>query len=118
MSLNYVRDKLALAVKCLDDKDEDLTLQEKLGLAAMSCHILVAPPQLDDGFPSRELNKRYRNWWLAMTSKTAEEDEGTLQATIDDMSDETANALAAEIRDIFAGVDRVYAVHFHEGGRA
>lgn len=109
LSLNYVRDKLAMAVQCLD-ADEG-TLQERLGDAAMSCHILVAPPQLDDAFPTLALKMRYRTWWLAMTSKTAEEDEGTLQATVDAMSDETAKTLEAEIRDIFHRVDDVYAVN-------
>lgn len=106
MSLNYVRDKLALAVQCLDSNEG--TLQERLGEAAMSCHILVAPPQLDDAFPSVALRQRYRTWWLAMTSKTAEEDEGPLQATIDSMTDDTATVLAAEIRDVFQKVQAAY----------
>jgi len=110
LSLNYVRDKLALAVQCLDSKEG--TLQERLGEAAMSCHILVAPPQLDDAFPSAGLKARYRSWWLAMTSKTAEDDEGPLQATIDSMTDETASTLAGEIRDIFNEVDQVYVEQF------
>ena len=103
MSLSYVSEKLSTAVNAL--ATSAAPIQTRLEYAAMSCHTLAN--MHERSFPTDELRDRWVAWWASITSKPARDNqEGTIRATLSQMSDQEASDVAEELFNIYAGVER------------
>jgi DNA-binding transcriptional regulator GbsR (MarR family) len=93
MALSYVREKLGCAVDCLDVENQGI--KTRLFNAFMAFHTLRP-----NYFIEIEQQK-FRDLVNELTEVESKGDEGDLQATINTMTNEKAEALAQRIRELY-----------------
>lgn len=106
MSIDYASEKLTAAVMSLATSASPI--QKRLWNAAMACHTLSNPAHGDQDFSSHELRDRFHKWWAAMTAREPSGEEGSLEATIRQLSDEEAERLAEDLFEIYVEVEAAY----------
>lgn len=95
---SYYREKFSNGVRCLVGLGD---IRERV-LSAMIAMITVRP----EGFSDPDLAKRFGALLAEINSKPAVADEGTMKATLSEMSDSDAAKLASEIFSIHYGLMR------------
>jgi hypothetical protein len=91
---DYAREQFSLALDCLATGTD--TIQQRLYYA---CDTLINLDKPDEDLPL-ELRTAFRRMWDSCTQRQPEGGEGTLKATIMQMSDRQAVYCAGVIRDM------------------
>jgi hypothetical protein len=104
MPLDYTAEKLYNAAHALATGPEGL--RQRLASAWLTCHTL-SPTEED--FSNKDLRERFRVLIADMTSKPAVGDEGTVNATLHQASDDDLHRWASELFSIYHQVAARYA---------
>lgn len=94
----YVREKLAAGISCLVGLGD---IRSRLVNAFISITTIDG-----SNFSDEELGKRFDALYSRITSVSAQGGEGTIQATVNTMSEEDASDVAHELLDLYASALR------------
>jgi hypothetical protein len=104
MSVSYIREKLGAAVNTM--ATSSASIQKRLEWAAIAAHT-ISNRETQKDFPTEELRERWAAWWGSITSKPPRHaDEGSIVATISQLSDDEAEKVAEELFNIYDAVMR------------
>lgn len=92
----YFREKLSAGVSCLVGLGD---IRQRIANA-----FFAMPTVTEQGFSDPELGRRYAEVYNRVTAKDATGDEGKINATLKDMSDDEASEIAHEIFEIHAAL--------------